>query len=182
MDYRGDPRVLPPEQYCREMARRIADPAASRSYTELAKSMTASDARLAQFVRAGTAFTLADGRIVPATDASQANQAVLSAKAAYGTGTACDSPKFRSWLEGRCKALGMNAPEWPAADSKGTAGGKPGLGPTTSGGSSARAGAPPYGARPADARIAPYDGRSATAGKSLAKAADPVIIYLRTAS
>lgn len=157
MDFRGDPSVLPPEQHYREMATRVSDLVLSRSYTELAKLMTASHAQLVRFARAGTAYTLRDGTIVAGTNPSQVSAAVLSARAANGNGGPCDDPKFRAWLEGRCEALGMNAPEWSGADSVGTAGGQ-GSGSLSS---------DPGGARPADGRIARYDGRTGTAGKGL---------------
>lgn len=48
MDFRSDPSVLPPEQRYSEMARRVADPVASRGYRDLAKTMTAGHAQLAQ--------------------------------------------------------------------------------------------------------------------------------------
>lgn len=149
--------MLPPQERYAEMARRISDPVSSRGYMALAKSMTASHAQLLGFVRNGTGYTLGDGTIVAGTNHAQVNAAVLSATAAAGNGGPCDDAGFRRWLETRCKALGLPAPDFSGTDSTGN-GSSNSAGSLTSN---------PGGARPPGARIAPYDGRSDTAGKGL---------------
>lgn len=148
---------LPPAARYSELAAQAADPQLASSCRQLAKSMTASHAQLLGFVRAGTGYTLGDGTVVAGTNAQQVNAAVLSAQAASGKGGPCDDPKFRSWLEGRCRELGLNAPDWTGPDAVGN-------GSSRSSGSLT---SDPGGARPPGARIAAYDGRSETAGKSL---------------
>jgi hypothetical protein len=155
-DFPPDVSGLPPARRYAAQAERLADPVMARTYGDLAKSMTASHAQLLGFVRAGTGYQLADDTIVAGTNAAQVNAAVLSAKAAAGKGGPCDNAGFRRWLTGRCKDLGLPAPDFTGPDSTGN-------------GSSNTTGSltnDPGGARPPGARINRYDGRSGDAGKS----------------
>jgi anti-sigma factor RsiW len=56
---------LPPAQRYAAEADRASDPAMAESYRTLSKSMTASEAALAGYLRSGTAYKLSDGTTVP---------------------------------------------------------------------------------------------------------------------
>ena len=120
--YPPDISGLPPADRFAAEAERLADPVMAQQYRTLAKTMMASHEQLLGFLQAGTAYKLSDGTIVAGTNNAQVNAAVLSAKAAAGKGGPCDDPRFRRWLTGRSRDLGLNSPEFSVPDSTGSAG------------------------------------------------------------
>lgn len=106
-----------------------------------------SQGEMQQMLRAGQAFKLTDGRIIPGRDSRDVRYAVTIAQGGAGRRTPEDSAGFRNWLQRRARTLGVTLPaDWgrpsaPAVSSPATRQSQPMPGNVPAGKSAAAAGA-----------------------------------------